>query len=77
VGSPGMDSASYLRHLRRGLGAFEECLAGDRPLRDPADLVKWFSGTTGVLLAALDTDPSTSAWTIAPSPTAGVWPRGR
>ena len=45
--------------------------------RDPADLVKWFSGTAGVLLAALDTDPSTSAWTIAPPPTAGFWQRRR
>jgi len=39
--------------------------------------VKWFSGTAGVLLAALDTDPSTSAWTIAPPPTAGFWQRRR
>jgi uncharacterized protein (TIGR03083 family) len=45
--------------------------------RDPADLAKWFSGTADVLLAALDTDPSTSAWTIAPPPTAGFWQRRR
>lgn len=45
--------------------------------RDPADLVAWFGGTAGVLLTALDTDPSASAWTIAPPPTAGFWQRRR
>ena len=45
--------------------------------RDPADLAKWLSGTADALLAALDTDPSTSAWTIAPPPTAGFWQRRR
>ena len=45
--------------------------------RDPAGLATWFSGTAGVLLAALETDPSTSAWTIAPPPTAGFWQRRR
>ena len=45
--------------------------------RDPADLVEWFGGTARVLLAALDTDPSASAWTIAPPPTAGFWQRRR
>ena len=113
-----MDPASYLDHLRRDLGAFGECLAGDlaAPVRacgdwtlydladhlgqgnlwaamavthqrgdyegpaaprDRADLAEWFSGTAGVLLAALDTDPSASAWTIAPPPTAGFWQRRR
>ena len=45
--------------------------------RDPPALVGWFSGTAGALLAALDTDPSASAWTIAPPPTAGFWRRRR
>jgi uncharacterized protein (TIGR03083 family) len=45
--------------------------------RDPAELVEWFSGTAGVLFAALDTDPSASAWTIAPPPTAAFWQRRR
>ncbi len=44
---------------------------------DPPALASWFSGTAGVLLAALDTDPSASAWTIAPPPTAGFWQRRR
>ncbi len=113
-----MDSAGYLAHLRRELGAFEECLRGDlsAPVaqcgdwtlcdladhlgrgnlwaavavteqrgdyqapdapRDPAALVTWFSATSHVLLAALDTDPSASAWTISPPPTAGFWQRRR
>src|SRR5450759_3611533 len=107
---PGMDSAGYLAHLRRDLGAFEACLAADlaAPVghcgdwtladlaghlgqgnlwaaaavtqkrgdyqapaapRDPAALARWFGDTSGVLLAALDTDPSASAWTLAPPPT--------
>jgi uncharacterized protein (TIGR03083 family) len=45
--------------------------------RDPAALAPWFSDTAEVLLAALDTDPSASAWTIAPPPTAGFWQRRR
>jgi len=45
--------------------------------RDPAALAAWFRGTCGVLLAALDTDPSASAWTIAPPPTVGFWQRRR
>jgi uncharacterized protein (TIGR03083 family) len=45
--------------------------------RDPAALVTWFSATASVLLAALDTDPSASAWTIFPPPTAGFWQRRR
>jgi len=43
---------------------------------DPAALVAWFSDTAEVLLAALDTDPSASAWTIAPPRSgsgAGAW----
>jgi uncharacterized protein (TIGR03083 family) len=113
-----MDAASYLRHLRRELGAFEACLAGDLAapvehcgdwtLYDLADhlgrenlwvasavtegrgdhrapaaprdrdaLTSWFADTAGVLLAVLDTDPSASAWTIAPPPTVGFWQRRR
>jgi uncharacterized protein (TIGR03083 family) len=45
--------------------------------RDPAALAAWFNGTAGVLLAALDTDPSATAWTIAPPPTVGFWQRRR
>jgi uncharacterized protein (TIGR03083 family) len=113
-----MDSASYLDHLRRELGAFESCLAGDLSARvehcgdwtlyDLADhlgrqnlwaaaavteqrgdhetppaprdqpaLARWFGDTARVLLAALDTDPSARAWTIAPPPTVGFWQRRR
>jgi uncharacterized protein (TIGR03083 family) len=113
-----MDSAGYLAHLRRELGAFEACLAGDLSVmvehcggwtlydladhlggqnlwaaaavteqrgdyqapaapRDPAALAAWFRGTGDVLLAALDTDPSAPAWTIAPPPTVGFWQRRR
>ena len=40
-------------------------------------LTTWFRGTCGVLLAALDTDPSAAAWTLAPPPTVGFWQRRR
>jgi uncharacterized protein (TIGR03083 family) len=113
-----MDSASYLDHLRRELGAFGACLAGDLSARvehcgqwtlydladhlgggnlwaaagvteqrgdyeappaprDQAALARWFRDTAGVLLAALDADPSAPAWTIAPPPTVGFWQRRR
>lgn len=113
-----MDSGGYLVHLRRELGVFGACLAGDLSARiehcggwtlyDLADhlgrgnlwaaaavteqrgdyeaaaaphgkaaLARWFADTADVLLAALDTDPSASAWTIAPPPTAGFWQRRR
>lgn len=113
-----MDPADYLAHLRRELGAFEACLAGDLTVmvehcggwtlydladhlggqnlwaaaavteqrgdyqapaapRDPAALAAWFHRTGDVLLAALDTDPSAPAWTIAPPPTVGFWQRRR
>jgi uncharacterized protein (TIGR03083 family) len=45
--------------------------------REPAALTAWFAGTSVVLLAALDTDPSAGAWTIAPPPTVGFWQRRR
>ncbi len=44
---------------------------------DRAALTRWFRGTCGVLLAALDSDPAASAWTIAPPPTVGFWQRRR
>jgi uncharacterized protein (TIGR03083 family) len=50
--------------------------AGPAP-RDPAALAAWLSETGAVLLAALDADPDTPAWTIAPPPTAGFWQRRR
>jgi uncharacterized protein (TIGR03083 family) len=45
--------------------------------RDREALTAWFRDTCDVLLAALDTDPLTRAWTIAPPPTAGFWQRRR
>jgi len=45
--------------------------------REPAALATWFRGTCDTELAALDTDPSAPAWTIAPPPTVGFWQRRR
>jgi uncharacterized protein (TIGR03083 family) len=45
--------------------------------RDPAALAAWLSETGAVLLAALDADPGTPAWTIAPPATVGFWQRRR
>jgi uncharacterized protein (TIGR03083 family) len=45
--------------------------------RAQAALAGWFGETADVLLAALDTDPSTPAWTIAPPATVGFWQRRR
>lgn len=45
--------------------------------REPAALARWCRGTGEVLLAALDTDPATPAWTLAPPRTAGFWQRRR
>jgi uncharacterized protein (TIGR03083 family) len=45
--------------------------------RDQAALAAWFADTADALLAALDTDPSARAWTIAPPPTVGFWQRRR
>jgi uncharacterized protein (TIGR03083 family) len=45
--------------------------------RDQAALAAWFGDTASVLLAALDTDPSAPAWTIAPPPAVGFWQRRR
>jgi uncharacterized protein (TIGR03083 family) len=45
--------------------------------RDPAALRTWFTGTADTLLAALDTDPATPAWTFHPPHTVGFWQRRR
>src|ERR1700735_1873943 len=45
--------------------------------RAQAALTAWLSETGAVLLAALDADPGTPAWTIAPPPTVGFWQRRR
>jgi uncharacterized protein (TIGR03083 family) len=45
--------------------------------RDPAALAAWLSETGAVLLAALEADPDTPAWTLAPPPTVGFWRRRR
>jgi len=45
--------------------------------RDPADLVTWFRGTSDTLLAALEADPGTPAWTFFPPHTVGFWRRRR
>jgi uncharacterized protein (TIGR03083 family) len=49
----------------------------DTALRDPAELVTWFQGTSTKLLNALNTDPSTEAWTFSPPHTVGFWQRRR
>ncbi len=52
---------------------------GQGPAAPPgrSALTTWFRDTCDVLLAALDTDPAATAWTIAPPPTAGFWQRRR
>jgi uncharacterized protein (TIGR03083 family) len=45
--------------------------------REPAALAAWLAETGAVLLAALDADPDTPAWTLAPPPTVGFWQRRR
>src|SRR5579872_5162734 len=45
--------------------------------RDRSALAAWLSETGAVLLGALDADPDTPAWTIAPPPTVGFWQRRR
>lgn len=45
--------------------------------RDPAALLGWFDETTATLLAALDTDPASPAWTFHPPRTVGFWQRRR
>ncbi|WP_049580477.1 maleylpyruvate isomerase family mycothiol-dependent enzyme, partial [Streptomyces sp. SBT349] len=43
----------------------------------PAALARWFEDTCATLLAALDTDPATEAWTFHPPRTVGFWQRRR
>jgi uncharacterized protein (TIGR03083 family) len=54
---------------------------GDHPTdpapRDPAALCGWFADTARILLAALDADPGTPAWTFSPPATVGFWQRRR
>jgi len=45
--------------------------------RDPVELTTWFRGTAATLLAALETDPATPAWTFFPPHTVGFWRRRR
>jgi uncharacterized protein (TIGR03083 family) len=45
--------------------------------RDAAALVRWFNEASVNLLDALDTDPSTEAWTFHPPHTVGFWQRRR
>jgi uncharacterized protein (TIGR03083 family) len=49
----------------------------DRAPRDPAELGTWFRAGTDILLAALDVDPSTEAWTFFPPRTVAFWRRRR
>jgi uncharacterized protein (TIGR03083 family) len=44
---------------------------------EPAALGRWFDDTSETLLAALDADPSTAAWTFRPPHTVGFWQRRR
>lgn len=45
--------------------------------RAPAALVRWFDASSETLLRALDTNPSTPAWTFHPPQTVGFWQRRR
>jgi uncharacterized protein (TIGR03083 family) len=45
--------------------------------RDPAELQSWFRETSKTLMAALERDPSTEAWTLYPPRTVGFWHRRR
>ncbi|MGV9350284.1 maleylpyruvate isomerase family mycothiol-dependent enzyme [Streptomyces spiralis] len=113
-----MEPSSLLRHMRRELDAFRDCLDGDlaapvehcgdwtlldltehlggsnlwaaaavtekhgdhKPAAGPrerAALIRWFGEASQALYAALDTDPSTPAWTFHPPHTVGFWQRRR
>ncbi|MQA97240.1 MAG: maleylpyruvate isomerase family mycothiol-dependent enzyme, partial [Streptosporangiales bacterium] len=50
---------------------------GSPPPREPAAPEAWFAGTAGRLLATLDADPATPAWTFQPPHTVGFWQRRR
>lgn len=53
-------------------------LRAPRAPRERDALVRWFDETAATLLGALDTDPSTEAWTFCPPQhTAGFWQRRR
>ena len=45
--------------------------------RERSALVQWFDAASEALLRALDTDPSTEAWTFHPPDTVGFWQRRR
>jgi uncharacterized protein (TIGR03083 family) len=71
-------------HLGRGnLWAATACIENRGDHQAPtaptgqSDLVSWFHDSSGVLLAAIDTDPATPAWTIFPPATVGFWQRRR
>ncbi|MEU9123720.1 maleylpyruvate isomerase family mycothiol-dependent enzyme [Streptomyces sp. NPDC048506] len=44
---------------------------------DPAGLLRWFDKASATLWAALNTDPTTTAWTFHPPHTVGFWQRRR
>lgn len=50
---------------------------GDPAPRDAGELTAWFTATAAGLLAALEAEPSTPAWTFAPPRTVGFWRRRR
>jgi uncharacterized protein (TIGR03083 family) len=47
------------------------------PPTDPAALAPWFAETASMLLAALDVDPDSPAWTLWPPHTVAFWQRRR
>ncbi|WP_214415866.1 maleylpyruvate isomerase family mycothiol-dependent enzyme [Sphaerisporangium fuscum] len=47
------------------------------PPQDGAELRRWYEEAAETLLDALDTDPSTEAWTFWPPHTVGFWQRRR
>jgi uncharacterized protein (TIGR03083 family) len=47
------------------------------PPADPTALASWFAETASSLLAALDGDPNSPAWTLWPPPTMAFWQRRR
>jgi uncharacterized protein (TIGR03083 family) len=49
----------------------------ERAPRDPAAVAAWFHEGSTILLAALNVDPSTEAWTFYPPRTVAFWRRRR
>jgi uncharacterized protein (TIGR03083 family) len=45
--------------------------------RDRDQLIRWFDNASATLLATLDADPATEAWTFHPPHTVGFWQRRR